>query len=372
MISPTTVRLNRLLGFLDADPRNPQLIGDAAAAALADGRFSLASDLVTRYSDQAPPPPTLVNLAGLAAMAEGRFADAAENFEAARAATPDDPVVAYNLAWAKGMQKDWSEASDLIDDAVALAVPESVRLRVQALHHLGRLDEALAWGRCFAEREGVDAALLGALSAVAMDLEDLQQAEEFARRGEASPDARTTLGMLHLAESRLDEAATCFEAVLTVQPGTGRALLGRGLEQLQRGEPAACDSLDRAAHVFGDHVGSWLAAGWAHVVHGDSSAARARFDTALTFDATFAEAHGALAVVAIMDGRLDEARVQTQVALRLDRLCFSGILARSLLLDAAGEKGAAQTLRDAAMGRPIGPSGQTITQALVTLGARRK
>jgi tetratricopeptide (TPR) repeat protein len=176
-----------------------------------------------------------------------------------------------------------------------------------------------------------------------------------------------------LGDERIADATGCFDQALAANPASARALLGAGLARLSGGDSAGAAPLfDKAADLFGDHLGSWVAAGWAYFTVGDLARARQRFETALALDDTFAEAHGGLAVVDVLEKRFDEARRGAQTALRLDRECFSGILARTLLLDEAGEAAAATRLRDAALDAPIGPGGQTIAQALVGFTSRRK
>ena len=59
-----------------------------------------------------------------------------------------------------------------------------------------------------------------------------------------------------------------------------------------------------AAELFVSHIGSWVAAGWAHVIAGDRAAGRARFERALALDDRFAETQGALAVLDVVEGQL--------------------------------------------------------------------
>jgi Tfp pilus assembly protein PilF len=145
-------------------------------------------------------------------------------------------------------------------------------------------------------------------------------------------------------------------------------LLGSGLGQLARGDAAAAAArLDGAAQRFGDHLGSWVAAGWAYYIAGDLATSRNRFETALALDDNFAETHGALAVLDLVEGQKDSARRRTEVALRLDRNCFAAALARSMILDSEGKSNAARKVRDAALNYPIGPSGRTIARSLAAL-----
>jgi len=373
MVSSTAQRVDRLLAFLETDPGNLSLIADAAGAAMEDGRFALAGELVDRYATLAAPPPALTNLAGLAAMRTGRYGMAADYFDGALAATPDDPTLRYNLAWARAAQKDWAGASQALDETVAASIPAAASLKVQMLHQLGEIEDALAWGAGFVDRYPDNVELLGALSAVAMDAEEVELAASYAERAGDAPEALATLGMLRLDETRLEDSADLFDRALGVNQDCGRALLGKGLVSLARADAGeAARFLDRAATVFSDHLGSWIAAGWAYFTARDLVRARQRFETALAIDDTFAEGHGGLAVVDVLEGRLDEARRGAQVALRLDRECFSGVLARSLLLDAAGDAAGAERLRSAALEVPVGPSGQTISQVMAALASRRR
>lgn len=358
-------RMVQLLGFLEQDPDNLALLGDAAGAALDAGEIETAAGLIDRYSALAPLPPALSNLKGLVALRDGRFQDAVEAFEALRAAGDDAPTIRFNLAWARAMAGDHQGSLDLLDDETIAAGPRAAALKINMLHQLERYDEALECGETFAELYPDDTHLMGALASVAMDAERIDLARLYAGRAGTSHDGLTTLGMLLLDEDRPDESAALFDRVLAADSGNSRALLGKGLGLLARGDlEAAAERIDAAAAGFGDHLGSWVAAGWVHYVKGDLAASRARFETALALDDTFAETQGALAVLDLIDDDLESARRRTEIALRLDSSCFAGALAKSMLLEREGKEKAAQKIRDAALNFPIGPGGRTIAKSL--------
>ena len=131
---------------------------------------------------------------------------------------------------------------------------------------------------------------------------------------------------------------------------------------------AAPADIDRGAELFGTHLGSWIAAGWAHFIAGDHAAARARFERALALDPTFAESHGGLAVIDVAEGKLKQASERTKVALRLDRECYGAALARSLLASSAGNPARAKAILDQALVTPVDASGRTIAQSLARMG----
>ncbi|HEY2710740.1 MAG TPA: tetratricopeptide repeat protein [Caulobacteraceae bacterium] len=367
-------RLSRLLGFLEQDPTNLQLIAEAAAAAVDEGAPAQAADLLSRYAQLAPLPPALMNLSGLIAIDTQRYADGAAIFEALLAANPEDPSLRFNLAWCRALLQDYEGAAGLLDERTAAVAPLAPALQVQMLHHLGRLDDALAAGQGLAERFPDNQDLMGALATVAMDAEDLRLASSYAARAGQQHDGLAALGMLSLNEDKVDQSLAYFGQALESYPSDARALLGRGLGYMANGDPgAAAPDIDRAAELFGHHLGSWVAAGWAYFVKGDLATSRARFETALALDDTFAETHGGLAVLDFMQGDLESAERRTEVALRLDRNCFAAALAKVLLLNAKGDAASAERVRNIALNVRIGTSGRTIAQAMTTIGlsARR-
>jgi tetratricopeptide (TPR) repeat protein len=361
-------RLDRLLPLLDADPDNLALLSDAAETALAERRPELAADLLDRYAAVAPLSPEASNLAGLAALQIGRFERAAGLFEQAGAS---EGPVRYNLAFALAMQKAFDRALALLDDDLARALPQAAMLQVQILHQQGEFDRAAERAREYVAIHADYSPLMAVVSVLALDVEDEQLAAECAAKGGGHPDALSTLGTLALGEDRATEALDLFDRALDRNPAAPRAWVGRGLAKLLTGgTPTAAADLDRGAEMFGDHLGSWIAAGWAHFVNRDLAAARARFETALELDPNFAESHGSLAVLDLLEGDSEGARQRSEVALRLDRQCYSAALARTLLAAGSGDQAKARRIYETAVNLPVDASGRTIAQALATLGLR--
>ncbi|HEX9932566.1 MAG TPA: tetratricopeptide repeat protein [Allosphingosinicella sp.] len=360
-------RLERLMPLLESDPSNLSLIADAAESALDERRPEQALELLDRYGAIAPLPPRESNLRGLAAMQLQRFDEAAVVFESL--ADGGDPGARFNLAWSRAMLNDADGALALLDEDLAHALPQAAMLKVQLLHSGGEFDVAADLARVYVERHPDHRGLLAAVSVLALDIEDGELAARCAAAAGDHPDAQTTLGTLALREDRGGEARDLFDRALARNAAVPRAWVGRGLARLMSGEAdGAAADIDKGAEMFGDHLGSWIAAGWAHFVNRDLAAARARFETALGLDATFAEAHGALAVLDLVEGRIEEAKRGCEVALRLDRECYSGALARALLAARSGDAAAAQRIFEAALTVPVDRSGRTIAQAMAKSG----
>jgi tetratricopeptide (TPR) repeat protein len=360
-------RYSRLLGFLDQDPDNLPLLADAASAAMEEGDPNAALALLDRYESLAPLPPPQLNLKGIAALADRRFEDAVATLTSLREAGEDAPAIRFNLAWALTMVGDHETALALLDDEAVAAGPRGASLKVGLLHRLGRPEEALESGIELARIHPADQSLMGALAIAAMDADRADLARLYGARAGTNHDGQTTLGLLLLDDGLTDESAAIFDRVLAGDAGNPRALLGKGLALLGRGDPASAGlCIDEAAENFGDHLGSWIAAGWAHYIRGDLDMSRARFETALALDDGFAETHGGLAVLDLAQGDVEGARRRADVALRLDRNCFAGALAKSLLLERDGKEKAARKVRQAALNFPIGVGGRSIAAALGT------
>ncbi len=361
-------RLARLLGYLDHDPGNLSLIAETASTASACGQAAKVIELLDGYEAVAPLPGELRNLKGLAALQLDRFQEAAVLFESLYSELPDETAVKYNLAWSSTMIGNHGRAAEVLDAATTAAVPGAAMLKVQALHRLGLLEDALDVGTGLAEAHPQDEGLMGALSLVAIDLQMPELALAYASRAAETAEGLSTLGMLTLQKNGVDAALTYFEQGLAARPDSARNLLGKGLALMATGNAReGADYLEKSAANFETHLGTWIAAGWAHFARGDRARARAIFDHALALDDTFSESHGALAVLDILEGNIETARVRTETALRLDRRGFSAALAQSLLFQHDGNPEAAERIRELTLNTPVGDSGTTIAEAMINM-----
>jgi tetratricopeptide (TPR) repeat protein len=362
-------RLQTLLQYLEQDPQNLSLITDAALAAFEANEPGQATDLLERYCALESLPLPLVNLGGMIALRAGRLDDAAMAFDDLIAQGAADPAVRFNRAWVHALKEEHEAALVLLDEDTVAVTERAAALKVQTLHHLGRIEEALAVGQGMAERFPDNNGLLGALSVAAMDADDFELARHYAVSASGGADALTTRGLIALNDSNPAESLELFEQALAEHPNAPRAWIGKGLGLIATGETKpGIDALRKGAEIFGDHLGSWIALGWTLFMERDLKRARETFEHALALDDNFAETHGGLAVLDVAEGKLESAQRRADVALRLDRECFGGMLARILLAEAKGNAVAAQKLWEKAINLPTGVDGKTLAQAMVGLG----
>ena len=364
-MSPTeSGRLKRLLQYLESDPNNAALLNDAAETALAEGQPKIARDLLERSSRRAPLTGAQQGLAGLAAMRDNDFAAAGQIYEKLLEASPSDASIRFNLAWSWAMTKNLKGALALLDQATTAALPQAAMLHVQLLHDQGEFEAAAEQASLHLTQHPDHPGLLGAVSVLAIDNEDVELARRCAEKAGDNPDALTTLGTLALGEQD-PRALDMFSAALGKNPHAPRAWVGKGLAEMAAGDhAAAARDIRHGAEMFSEHVGSWIAAGWAQLLVRDLAASRASFDRALALDHNFAESHGSLAVLNILEGRHEEAQRQADTALRLDPKSFSAALARALLLQARGNADAARAIVERALNTPVDGRGLTIAAAI--------
>jgi tetratricopeptide (TPR) repeat protein len=202
-----------------------------------------------------------------------------------------------------------------------------------------------------------------------MDADDLDLARHYAEQATGGSDALTTRGLIALSDSSPEKSIVLFDQALAIHPEASRAWIGRGLGLVAYGDNLrAVEALRKGAELFGDHLGSWIALGWTQFMGRDLAGSRATFEHALSLDDNFAETHGGLAVLDVAAGKLESAQRRADVALRLDRECFGGMLALILLREAKGNPEMAQRLWEKALNMPTGVDGRTLAQAMTGLG----
>jgi tetratricopeptide (TPR) repeat protein len=358
MTDGTDGQLARLLQYLKSDPDNPNLLTDAAQAAIDAGDLDCATQLDQHLLAIVPDSFEGRYLASVIAMRRSDFASSIGLLERLIGEN-DQPSIRFNLAWSKAMLGDKAASLDLLDDRTTTEIAGGAMLKLQLMHEAGLFDEAMEFGSAALEQHPEDAGLFAAMATLAIDMEDVELARTCALKAGDHPEALAASGMLDLQDGLIENANAMFERSLAMRPHNPRAWIGRGLAGLMRQDNAqAAMDLDRGAQQFGSHIGSWIAAGWGHFIAGDSAAAEERFARALAIDPTFAESHGSLAVIDVTRGRPQDARRKITVALRLDKQCFSAALAQVLL--SSGDPATAQEIINRAMNTPINEQGMTI------------
>jgi tetratricopeptide (TPR) repeat protein len=335
-------RLARLLRYVDTDPANPALRGEIAEACLSLGRADEALSHAQAGLRAVPGDAQLANAKARALMSLGRHAEAIPVLAALLQQRPDAHL-AFNLAYAQLQSGDAKSAHDtLAPFASGEPEPALATLWVRCLHHLGELESAIAFARSHEARFASDAAFLAAAALAYFDGEAFEDADRVSRAALALEPGLVEGLMVRgsLALGRADAAAALADLAEAVRcrPKDGRALSGLGMAKLLAGDGAgARDALRQAVSLMPLHIGTWHALGWSCIVLKSLDEAADAMRHALDLDRNFGESHGAVAVVAALAGRREEAQAAIDRALGLDPRGLSARYAQMVLSGEAAD-----------------------------------
>lgn len=346
-------RLKRLLSYLEQDPANLALLADAATAATDAGELAEAAKLLERSLSLAPERRDVCFKLATVCLALKNFVRARELFQLL-VEEPPHPAVAYNLAYAL-WQLGSSDAA--VATLVALApeaaaqLPAYQLLLARCYYHAGRLEEALEQLDGYALGHSDDEEVPGLRALLLFDIGRIDDAVEAAqqRLGVAPDDlsAQLVLGSVAMERHHAVLARAHLNRVVALAPESGRAWSALAFtELLEMRLDAARTCFETAVQHMPDHLGTWNGLAWVHLMLGDRLQAREAVLKAMEVDHNFAENHGTLAVLSILDGHIDVAEREIKRGLRLDPQSPSTHYARSLLLSARGDAAGGKKLVD--------------------------
>ncbi|GGY28936.1 tetratricopeptide repeat protein [Paludibacterium paludis] len=371
MTNDTSRRLDQWLAYLKADPDNPSLLLAVADAAYQEREFALAHGTASRLLEREPGHLEATSLLGLCELSLGHAGAAADHFARLVSDGHRAAPLLYNLAYAlmldgrDGEAEPWAREATDCEEIREMAAP----LYATLLHRQGRVPEAIAFAEETLRQHPALAERFGQLATLYLDDSRWDDAERQARSvlgmAPRDPDANTVMGMIALSRQDTETAHRYFGVAMDNKPGSGRAAIGQGLGRMLDGDlHGAEERLAFAAQRLPGHIGTWHALAWCQFLDNRIADAKATFAHALELDRNFADSHGALAVIAIAEGRMEEARQACRRALGLDSGSFSGVFAQSLLLQAAGKEQEAAGLIARLSGTAILPDGSTLQQAV--------
>jgi tetratricopeptide (TPR) repeat protein len=377
--APLEDRLNRLLGYAEADPNNYLLLCEAGDLCLELGDTVrawplLEQALVLRPDDPAAQYRMAVLLYQEKAY-EGSLSLTARLLEQGHV----NAVIRHQHVLCLVAVARLAEAGpllqSLVDEGAAFAGLPHLYIRTQ--HYLGKVDEAAAYAVAHLRRHPHDTTGRAMLSLLLLDqekyIESDRTASEVLMLQPDNLDALLAAGSTAIALEREEQAKGLFSRAIAVSPQNGRAWLGIGLNSMLEGrlEQAAIE-LERAVRYMPSHLGSWNALAWLHILQHDLDAAWSTFQHSLSVDRNFGEAHGGLAVVAAVRGDWEQVSILADTALRLQPDSFAGRFAHSLLLANRGRPHRASAMIDAMLDASASPAGGSLSGLIRRFAARHQ
>lgn len=368
------------LAFLRLDPDNLSLLADLADELILSGRAKEALPHISHALSIAPGHAQFRFRRAVATRRSGDLEGARAELDALLAEGVNDAAVLYERADLALQLSDFSGCLAGTDQIGMLVdyqrlVPATDLLRVRALHHLGRLDEAIAHAEGVLRDDAARNDIRAALATLYLDAErNTDAARMLAEAGAAasqSPELLSVGGYLALAAEETAAAQLRFSEALQRQPEDGRSLLGAGLAMSLGGKVAeAIAYLQRAAEAMPKHLGTLNALAWMQLMDGQLEAADATLERAQSVDSTFSESYGGQAVIRVLRGDATGARHLIRTALKLDRNCFSAAYA-GMLLEYGGMDAAAANATLDFLSRHPAPGGGTLKAAVLRLARAR-
>jgi Flp pilus assembly protein TadD len=350
-------RLRHLCVYLEQDPANTTLLGEACDAALACGQHEQAEAFIGNADRLAPGAPEWQLRRAQLCIARGDLAQARTLLEELRRSTGEHPAVVHDLAYVHLLSGDPAAARALLQPWIEQRMPHAgipqellQALWLRACHHLGLMQEAWEWTQRAQAARALQPAAAGVASLIALDLDQLDLARTLADAALAADagqaEALVTRASLTLAAGNPGEAALLFERAQQRLPQDGRVWSGLGFAHLLAGDAAAAaEALERALQLMPEHIDTWHALGWARMLRKDNAAALLAFQAALEQDDTAAEAHASLALALALTGDKAAALSHLARAEQLDPQDAVARVVRAVLAGKAGQSELAALLR---------------------------
>jgi len=338
MVMTEQARLQRMLGFMEADPGNELLRTDVFELALAQGAFDVAQQCVAAGLAAQPGAHGWQHRSAILLIAQHRYAEAALQIESLLAQGATDPVLRYNLAYLAYREGRYDAASTQLTAMLDVpgVPPQALPLLLRCLHQLGALEQGVQLFQAHATEGQVDAAAFGVASLMAVDLGRVADARAWVEQAlRADPDQQEALvagGSVALAQQDAEAALPLLQHALARHGQDGRTWSALGIAFLLRRDMAAAQRhFEQAARLLPEHIGTWHGLAWSQLLSRELAGAQTSFQQALELDRNFGESHGGLAVVLALQGQGAAAQEAIERALRLDPRNVSARYAEAIL-----------------------------------------
>jgi tetratricopeptide (TPR) repeat protein len=333
-----THALEKKRAFLEHDAKNPNLIAEIADLHLQLHQFDQAKTVVELGLESNPKHPSLLFVKGSIAMSTNAPELAIDVYKELSFEVGTAPEVSYNLGYSYLLNGQPLLAQDTLKKLVDTNNPylPAHLIYAKACHHLGQMMDAITHIDDYLFQYPNDSEALGMLAMIYLDLEEppaLEYAEKALAIDPNNADALLVKATLNLTNFKVDDSWQYFEKAHQINPASGRAGAGLGMIAMANQDfKKARALLDKAVQDMPNHIGTWHILAWCQIFQQDLAGAKESFENANLLDRNFGETYGGLAVIAVMQNELEEAKLLCKKALGLDAICFSARFAQSLLI----------------------------------------
>jgi len=374
----TAARLEKLRGFLEADPKNPTLLAESADVAMQLGLAKDAHGWIERALAARPDDPHMLARLANAKLALGETKVALEILEPLVKADPAMPLQ-YNYGYALLRNGRYPEAKEALTGVMKdpSAPANTAVLLTRTLHYLGELEQAIETARAYAEAHPDDAVIAGMLSLLYLDVSNWGEARRWSRQAlKGQPenlDALIATATVALADEKEDEAQRGFEKVLKAAPGTGRAWAGLATAAMMKFDIATAQKhFERAVEAMPAHFDMLNSLAWCQMLQRDYEGAKKSLERSLALNRSAANTHGALAMLAAFQGHWDEAEQHGKRARGLDPEAFGGRMVEIMRMQSNGQGELARQTLLKGLRAVAAPGGGTLADLMTRTIAKHR
>ena len=352
----STRRIDKLLSYLSVDPDNTNLQLDYLQEALTEKEFEKSWTVVLKVvaSGVTVKDERALYLVSTLAMALGNYEEATSWLKQGLDSGFEKSWVVYNLCYSFLQMDNYLDAEQFFNQYSSEFADD--------------FDFSLLGGRVllFCEKykeanESLLAALkvspgnpeaLGLLSLVLLDKGELKEAEDVSAKAldhnPVQTEALITSASVHIANLQANDCLNKIDLLLAEKPNVGRAISIKGQALLlNKDYEGAKAAFEDAVKSMPNHIGTWHAKGWNHLLLNEVDKAALAFKAAYDLDHNFGESHGAMALISYLQGNQSDCEWYLQRAVRLDKNGFTAQYVQSILLQNKGDnQGAERIIED--------------------------
>jgi len=354
-------KIARYKSFVEADPNNAELWFTLGDLYHKTSNFNEALSSFDRCLSILPENNVAHSHKAMVMISQHRFRDAEKIFSKLLRTAPKDVALLFNNALAIYHQERFADAYQYFSLAKDSGAPALTCLpyMVRCQHQLGDLESSIKlcneWVNVAKDSESK-----GYLSLLEMDNHNKDSARQLAqsvlRENPDNVEAAIVVASYEVEDQDIEKAETLFDKALQVRPNQPRALFGKGLTQLYKGNHADAIRLIReAADAMPNDTGTRIALGWAQITSQDFIGAEKTFRETIAINRNFAEGHGGLAYVLAMQHKIDQANEEIKTATWLDPHSFGAGAARSVIIGVKGNMERSVKYLANLLEQPMGP-----------------
>lgn len=331
-------KAERLLRYLEKDPNNLPLRYDVIAATVEAENWSAANDVAQIGIEKYPEELDMHCYLGLIKLQQLDYEAAALCLNFAIDAGSQNLLARYNYAFSLFMLERYQQCySALTHIVINDKVDPPVRmLLAHCLYQLSQHSKAIDEVRIYIKANPRRADAHGLLALLLCEAEQYEISAIHAQSALAIDalqiDALLAVAGKELGSVHYGKAIDAYQQVLRVYPECGRAHSGKGLANFAMNKfDEAQQDFEKAVQYMPNHIGTWHLLAWVHLLEGRSSEAKNAFMASYKLDRNFSETHGGFAVVAVMQGKINDALRHIKIATRLNQTSMSAQYASLLL-----------------------------------------